>query len=122
MAEKLEIEEVPDYGRRPLGRALAPVAPLAPDVESQLERVGHNFKFSLLLLDHLGNLHPISRSHAQELGTFASVSQVNGKVDNEGNRAFALVMVLPRGNFECINLDNPDAGKPRFSGKQLPRY
>lgn len=67
----------------------------------------HVFLYSHTLVVN-GELQVVSDAHVQELGMFACVDQKTGKVVNGEDRSRALVVVLPRGQFQCINLDDPN--------------
>lgn len=84
--------------------------------DTRLRRIPrHVLPYSHTLIVN-GEPHPISDTHVEELGMFASVDQKTGQVTNGSDRKAALVVVLPKGNFECIDLDNPDA-KPTCRSK-----
>lgn len=80
----------------------------------------HRVAYSLTLVVN-GEPHPISDQHAADLQMFASVDQKIGKVTNSGDRKHALVVLLPRGAFACIDLDDPDA-VPADAGKSKSLY
>lgn len=100
--------EVIDPEPRGTSRSLKPVSHSlsAPEVSLRvIPRHVLNYSLTLMVQD---TPYPISDAHAKELGCFACVNQKTGKTSNGNDRTRALVVTVPRGAFQCINLDDPN--------------
>lgn len=107
MKHDLIVVDVVDAVEVTAGTGVVRRTGLVETVTGSVRRIPrHVLPYSLTLVVN-GEPQAISDAHAEELQVFASVNQKNGIVENVGDRKAALVVLMPKGNFACINLDDP---------------